>query len=294
MTTPTTLGDPASLSAVRTSEPSPRAQAETARTARAAILTEVDDHLVAVHSPQSFEADQYRILRHFLDQDSGGAKRQVLAVTSPTAGDGKTTTAVNLAVTLAQSPGARVVLIDADLRRPFVATSLGLDDRRGPGLAATALDPKLELEQLVRPTPFNVDVVPAGPSTPSAYRLFDSARVGQLLDQARRRYDHVLVDTPPVLLVPDCRLMSQWVDGFMVVVAAHRTPRKLLVDGLGALEEGKVLGVVFNADDRPLSGYFGRYEGYYGYHQPHSESGRRSGWRWPWRRPAQERTQGWW
>jgi len=102
----------------------------------------------------------------------------------------------------------------------------------------------------------------------------------------------VVVDTPPVLLVPDCRLMSQWVDGFIVVVAAHRTPRKLLADGLSALEEEKLLGIVFNADDRPLSGYFGRYQGYYGYHQRHSGSGRR--WRWPWRRPARERTQGWW
>ena len=283
--------DPDSLSAVSTSDDS---QAETGTTEGDAVNPHLDDHLIAVLSPQSFEADQYRILRHFLDQHSGGAKKQVLGVTSPTAGDGKTTTAVNLAVTLAQSPGARVVLIDADLRRPFVATSLGLDDRRAPGLAATALDPKLELEDLVRPTPFNLDVVPAGPSTPSAYRLFDSARVGQLLDQARRRYDHVVVDTPPVLLVPDCRLMSQWLDGFIVVVAAHRTPRKLLADGLSALDEAKVLGIVFNADDRPLSGYFGRYQGYYGYHQGHSENGGRSGWRWPWRRAARERKQGWW
>jgi capsular exopolysaccharide synthesis family protein len=290
--TPTTLDDP--LTVVRARRDAPHAQAEMGMTAAEALNPDIDDHLVAVLSPQSFEADQYRILRHFLDQHRGGPKRQVLGITSPTAGDGKTTTAVNLAVTLAQSPGARVVLIDADLRRPFVATSLGLDDRRGPGLAATALDPKLELEQLVRPTPFNVDVVPAGPSTPSAYRLFDSARVGQLLDQARRQYDHVVVDTPPVLLVPDCRLMSQWVDGFIVVVAAHRTPRKLLADGLSALEAEKLLGIVFNADDRPLSGYFGRYQGYYGYHQRHSERGRRSRWRWPWRRPARERTQAWW
>ena len=294
MTTQTFLDDPVSLREVRETEDPPRAQAELGTTARGAVPPDIDEHLIAVHSPQSFEADQYRILRHFLDQHGGGAKRQVLGVTSPTAGDGKTTTAVNLAVTLAQSPGARVVLIDADLRRPFVATSLGLDEYSGPGLAATALDPKLELPQLVRRTPFNVDVVPAGPSTPSAYRLFDSARVGQLLDQARGRYDHVVVDTPPVLLVPDCRLMSQWVDGFIVVVAAHRTPRKLLADGLSALDEEKLLGIVFNADDRPLSGYFGRYEGYYGYHQRHSEGGRGNRWRWPWRRTPRGSKQGWW
>ena len=294
MTTPTIFDDPASLRDVREPEVPSRAQAELGMTARGAVPPDIDEHLIAVHSPQSFEADQYRILRHFLDQHGGVAKRQVLGVTSPTAGDGKTTTAVNLAVTLAQSPGARVVLIDADLRRPFVATSLGLDEHRGPGLAATALDPKLELPQLVRRTPFNVDVVPAGPSTPSAYRLFDSARVGQLLDQARGRYDHVVVDTPPVLLVPDCRLMSQWVDGFIVVVAAHRTPRKLLADGLSALDEEKLLGIVFNADDRPLSGYFGRYEGYYGYHQRHGEGERGNRWRWPWRRTPRGRKQGWW
>src|SRR5258708_33397023 len=83
MTTPTILDDPASLATVRASEQSPRAQAETARTPRAAVLTDVDDHLVAVHSPQSFEADQYRILRHFLDQHGGGPKRPAPAPRAP-------------------------------------------------------------------------------------------------------------------------------------------------------------------------------------------------------------------
>jgi capsular exopolysaccharide synthesis family protein len=254
---------------------------------------QVDDHIVTVLSPQSYEADQYRILRHFLEQ-RGGDQRQVLGVTSPTAGDGKTTTAVNLAVTLAQTPGARVLLIDADLRRPFVATCLGMADSPGPGLAAAALDSRIELDRLVRTTPFNIDVVLAGPSTPNAYRFFDSARIPQLLEQARERYDHIVLDTPPVLLVPDCRLMSQWVDGFLIIVAAHRTPRKLLADALGAIDEEKLLGVVFNGDDRPLSGYFGRYQGYYGYQQRHAAK-ERGGW-WPlsWRRPTRKGTQGWW
>src|SRR5947208_1368994 len=69
---------------------------------------------------------------------------------------------------------------------------------------------------------------------------------------------------PPVLLVPDCRLMSQWIDGFLLVVAAHRTPRKLLGEALSAMDEAKVLGIVFNGDDRPLSGYYGGdYRSYY-------------------------------
>jgi len=266
---------------------------EVAAGRRGGSAPQVDDHIVTVLSPQSYEADQYRILRHFLEQSGSAARRQVLGVTSPTAGDGKTTTAANLAITLAQTPGARVLLIDADLRRPFVATSLGLDETFGPGLAAAAIDSRLELDQLVRPTPFHIDVVVAGPSTPNAYRLFDSVRVPQLLDQARQRYDHIVVDTPPTLLVPDCRLMSRWVDGFLLIVAAHRTPRKLLADALAAIDEEKVVGVVFNGDDRPLSGYFGRYQGYYGYHQRHGAEKRAGGW-WPWRRPANKESQRWW
>jgi len=172
-----------------------------------------------------------------------------------------------------------------------VAGSLALERSGGPGLAATALDPHLELDDVVRPTPFGFDVVPAGAPAPNACRLFDSPRFGQLLDQARRKYDTVVLDTPPVLLVPDCRLMSQWVDGFLFVVSAHRTPRTLLRDGLDALDPQKVLGIVFNADERPLGGYLGRYQGYYGYHdQPARE---RRWWHFPWRRADQGRSRAW-
>jgi capsular exopolysaccharide synthesis family protein len=261
---------------------------ETGTATDAPVLPVLDEHLVSVVSPYSYEADQYRILRHFLEQGNGEVRRKVLGITSPTAGDGKTTTAVNLAVTLAQLPGSRVLLIDGDVRRPFVATRLGLDRDRRPGLTATALDPHLELEGMVRRTPFNLDVVPAGAPTTNAYRVFDSARVGQLLEQARCTYDHVVLDTPPVLLVPDCRFMSQWVDGFLIVVAAHRTPRKLVADALSAVGQDKALGIVFNGDDRPLSGHFGRYRGYYGYYQKPANPPR-SWWRFPWHRAAQER-----
>jgi capsular exopolysaccharide synthesis family protein len=291
MTTPTTLFDPSRLDATGMQEHSSRSDGEGG--ARAGFVDpEVGEHVITVTSPRSFEADQYRILRHFLAQ-SGPATMKVLGVTSPAAGDGKTTTAVNLAITLAQSAGARVLLIDADLRRPFVGTSLGLDESGGPGLAATALDPSLELDQIVTRTPFNLDVVVAGPSTPNAYRLFDSPRVGKLLEQARGQYDHVVLDTPPVLLVPDCRLMSQWVDGFLVVVSAHRTPRKLVADAVGAIDQEKVLGVVFNGDDRPLSGYFSRYQGYYGYHE-RAAAPRGIQWRMPWNRGTRKSTSSWW
>jgi len=230
-----------------------------------AAALRVDERLVSVRSPNSFEADQYRVLCHFLTRTAEGARRSVIAVSSPAAGEGKTTTAVNLAATLAQSPGTRVLLVDMDLRRPCVASSLGLVRSAGPGLTGAVLDERLDLATVVRTTPFNLSILPAGTSPPNAYQILESPRVGELLEEARGSYDHVILDTPPLLLVPDCKLLSQWVDGFVIVVAAGRTPRKLLAETLGAMDPAKLKGIVFNGDDRPLGGYYkSYYTGYYG------------------------------
>jgi capsular exopolysaccharide synthesis family protein len=248
----------------------------------AAGATGVDEHLVSLRAPDSFEADQYRVLRHFLQGAPETDRLRVLAISSPAAGEGKTTTAVNLAVTLAQSPGARVLLVDTDLRRPCVAQSLGLDPAAGPGLAGALRDERLDLPAVVRVTGFGLSVLLAGPLHGNPYPLLESPRLGRLIDEARAAYDYVLLDTPPLLLVPDCRLLSQWVDGFLLVVAARRTPRKLLAETLGITDAGKLLGIVFNGDERPLSGYGkGYYAGYYG-----EPSRPRGGWLSRWRRPA--------
>ena len=236
---------------------------------------EMEDHLVCLLSPQSFEADQYRVLGQFLGEARVGRPLKVLAITSPAAGDGKTTTAINLAATLAQASGSRVLLVDTDLRRPLVAGNLGLAPG-GLGLAEAAVDERIELSQVVRSTPYNLAVLPAGAPPANPYQVLESPRVGRLLEEARDAYDCVVLDTPPVLLVPDCKLMSQWIDGFLLVVAAHRTPRKLLGEALSALDESKVLGIVFNGDDRPLAGSYGKYYGGY-YHERSGGGGRGAG-----------------
>jgi capsular exopolysaccharide synthesis family protein len=241
---------------------SPAPSLSTPRRGEPAPPVEVEDHLASLLAPRSFEADQYRVLRQFLTEARMSRPLKVLAVTSPAAGDGKTTTAINLAATLAQTPGSRVLLVDTDLRRPLVGSNLGFDPKT-PGLAEAAADERLRLSELAQATPYNLTVLPAGVPPRNAYQALESARVGEVLEEARGAYDYVLLDTPPVLLVPDCKLMSQWIDGFLLVVAAHRTPRKLLGEALSALDEAKLLGIVFNGDDRPLSGYYGKYYGYY-------------------------------
>jgi capsular exopolysaccharide synthesis family protein len=181
-------------------------------------------------------------------------------VSSPAAGDGKTTTAINLAGALAQDPGARVLLVDADLRQSAIPERLGLDGREGPGLVDAILDPELALDDMVRHCPpFNLWLVAAGHRPGMPYELLASPRLGELLEAARRRFDYVVLDSPPLVLFPDCRLMGAWVDAFLVVVAAHRTPRRLLEEALTAVDPAKLLGLVFNADDRPLVGRYYRY-----------------------------------
>jgi capsular exopolysaccharide synthesis family protein len=241
----------------------------------AADRQEIPGQLVSFVAPGSFAADQYRSLRHVIERLQKEEGLRVLAVTSPTPGDGKTVTTLNLAGALAQASGARILLIDADLRRPSVANYLPFDRTRLRGLVDAIVDPDASLGRFARRFDhLNLSVLPAGVVESGTYELLTSPRLEVLLAEARTEYDYVLIDTPPLVPVPDSRLIGRWVDGFVVVVAAHKTPRRLLGEGLNLLDPAKVLGLVFNFDSRPLSSYHGYY-GYGGYAQP----GRRRWWR---------------
>lgn len=220
----------------------------------------IDGHLVSLLAPTAFETEQYRNLRTFLEEKRTG-QGYVVAVSSAAVGDGKTTTAINLAAVLAEDESARVLLADADLRNPSVARRLGIDESRSHGLVGALRSPALSLKEVVttRP-PFLLSILPAGRSVTSPYEMLKSPRFGELLDEARRNFDYVVLDTPPVVSLSDCRLIGNWVDGFLIVVSAHRTPRKLVEEALNVLEPSKVVGFVFNNDSRSWAAY-----GYYHY-----------------------------
>jgi len=218
------------------------------------ISEELDEHLVSLLAPSSFEAEQYRALRHLIEQRHKSTELAVIAISSPGAADGKTTTAINLAGALAQAPDARVLLIDGDLRGAAMAGRLGLHDTGGPGLVDVILNPRLSLADVVNTRPhLNLSVVTAGRAPATPYEVLKSPRLGELLAEARRRFDYIVLDTPPLVSVPDCRVIGKWVDGFLIVVTAHRTARRLLEEALKVTEPAKVLGLVFNGDDRHLS-----------------------------------------
>src|SRR3954471_18855797 len=130
-----------------------RAGRDEARPASASAPSALDDHLVSLLAPASFAAEQYRTLRHMIEQAKRATGLSVVAISSPDAGDGKTTTAINLAGTLAQASGARVVLGDLDLRRPCVGARLGLRVAESRGLVAAILDRDLGLADVTMPVP---------------------------------------------------------------------------------------------------------------------------------------------
>jgi capsular exopolysaccharide synthesis family protein len=229
-----------------------------------------DKRLVSLTAPASLEAEQYQNLRLKLQKLKAARDIRMIAMTSPTSGDGKTLSAINLAGALARgsiaqtaAPGPGVLLVEADLRRPAVAAQLGIAEH-ATGLADIVIDPKASLTDAVQELESGFSVIPAGTPSLPIHLIIESPRMQQLLAEARARYDFVIVDTPPFVPVSDSRLLAQWVDGVILVVAAHKTPRKLLEETLNLLDGSTVLGILFNRDDRPFFGYRRHYyRGYY-------------------------------
>jgi capsular exopolysaccharide synthesis family protein len=233
----------------------------------------LDPHLVSLLNPTSFEAEQYRTLRYLVEQKKQESGSYVVTVSSPTAGDGKTTTAINLAGALAQGQGVRVLLVDADLRLPSVGRALGLP-RSSDGLVGAILDRQCTLADVTQPfTPFNLDVLLAGPPQALPYEILKSERLGELLAEARRSYDYIILDVPPFVPFPDGRLLARWSDGFLVVVSAHKTSRMLLSDVLNVIDAEKMLGFVFNNDNQSLAKYYEPYKKYYSSFAPQKRRG---------------------
>jgi capsular exopolysaccharide synthesis family protein len=224
--------------------------------------TVVSEPGVRLAPPGTFAAEQYQNLRLKIERLQQARGVRVIAVTSPATNDGKTLTSINLAAALTRGPATRVLLIDADLRRPSVASQLALSGEEGPGLAAALGDGETRLPDVARPVD-GVDgltVVPAGVASSHVHELLRSPRFEQLLQEARGAYDFVVLDTPPLVPVCDAAVMSRFVDGMLVVVAAHETTRKQLGEALSLLDEAKTLGLVFNGDARPRAS---KYDAYY-------------------------------
>lgn len=222
------------------------------------MATRIDPRLVSLTAPHTFAAERYQGLRLRLEVLRADTGLRAVAISSPGSGDGKTLTSINLAGVLARESDARILLIDADLRRSSVSTQLGLD-RNAAGLADLIVNSRMPLAELVRrPEMCGFDVLQSGSSSRSVHKLFRDERLGQILADARAAYDFVLLDTPPLVPVFDAAVLARQVDGVILVVAAEKTPRQLLGAALDQLDPSKVVGIVFNNDTSPLFSYSNR------------------------------------
>lgn len=221
---------------------------------------EVDAHLVSLFAPTTFEAEQYRALCCNLEQLHTNTGLAVVAVSSPTPGDGKSTSAINIAGTLAGLPGTKTLLIDMDYRRPSIGRQLGLRQGKSPGLADVLINSALALCDVTKKCgKTSLHVIAISQIVKDPQQILKAQRLGDIFEEVRRDYDYVILDMPPLVPFPDCRMIEKWVDAFLLVVAAHKTPRTLLKEALQEISPNKLAGMLFNHDDQPLSSYYAYY-----------------------------------
>ncbi|MET0933762.1 MAG: polysaccharide biosynthesis tyrosine autokinase [Mycetocola sp.] len=207
--------------------------------------TKGDKRPIVVRAPNSAQAEEFRRIRSSLRFASASHDIRSVAVTSSIPGEGKSTVSTNLALTLAET-GARVVIVDADLRRPSVADVLSVEPY--VGLTNVLVD-KISVEEVVhqwgRTT---LDVLAAGEVPPNPAELLASTRMKDLIASLSRLYDFVIVDTAPVLSVADATVIAQQVDATIMVVDSRSVRRAQLMQSVAALERAgaHVAGVVLN------------------------------------------------
>jgi polysaccharide biosynthesis transport protein len=255
-----------------------RTAREGLNTKRLALATSKEAvELVTQTRPNSQMAESYRALRTSLLLTNLGAPPKVIIVTSALPQEGKSTTSISCANVLAQK-GTRVLLIDADLRRPSIHKTLGMGPRSG---LSNVLTGSATLEQTITRVPSlpNVFVLPAGTPPPNPAELLASPQMRDLLEELRGQYDHIVIDTPPTLSVTDAVVLSPRADAIVLVIRSGQTTKQALRRARDLLMQvnAKVSGVLLNAVDLSSPDYYyyyeyqGRYSQYYRDSEPHDD-----------------------
>jgi len=245
----------------------------------AADLHRVESRMITRFSPRSPISEAYRSLRtniQFADVDK---PKRVMLMTSTTSKEGKSTTAVNLAVTLAQM-GSRVILIDSDLRRPSLHNFFSMDKTYG---VTNVLIGSLSFDDVIKHTEVeNLDVITSGDIPPNPAELVSSENMKKFIETARSRYDYVILDSPPVIAVTDAAVLSTRVDGTILVVSSGTVSRREVQRAVTLLQNvaAPILGVVVNSlDIKKIYGsyyyYFHYYQYYYYYGSDPSKRGKK-------------------
>lgn len=221
-------------------------------------------YLVTLNDPNSPVAEEYRKLKSILvKMTSGDDFKNTLMVTSSIPGEGKSITALNLAISLAQEYDHTVLLVDADMRRPSVHRYLNIERTKG---VAECLMGEADLSEAIIPTGIGrLSVVTVGSVPPNPVELMSSNRMKDLLEEIKSRYHdrYIIFDTPPLLPFAETLALAHLVDGVVFVVKEQLATEANVKDALDALNGCDVLGIVYN--DASISHNVERYYSYRGY-----------------------------
>jgi capsular exopolysaccharide synthesis family protein len=211
---------------------------------RAVAGARLDRRLLAAMAADSLAAEQYRALRTRIFHADSGAAVHVVLITSPGRGDGKTLTASNLGLTMAQDYQRRICVVDADLRHPQLQRLFGLPD--GPGLSDVLAGEATLEEALVTVEDHQITILPAGRAPARPAELLGTTAMRRTLETLRSQFDRVVVDAPATTPLADVGILTPLVDSVLLVVRSGTTSKPAIHDAVAALDASKLLGVVLN------------------------------------------------
>jgi capsular exopolysaccharide synthesis family protein len=220
----------------------------------------VEPHLVAITQPRSGHAERYRSLRTRVLHAGERRKMQAFVVTSAGVMEGKTLTAINLSWLLAQTDGVSALLIDGDLRNPCAANYLGLD--APAGLSEVLAGEATLAESVVRLEPAGLHLLPGGSARDDVAELLSGPKFSAVLREARRMFDYIIIDAPPLGIFTDATLLISRADSALIVARANKTRYGSLEKLLEPLPRERLLGVILNGSDEQLNEqnyYYRRY-----------------------------------
>ncbi len=231
--------------------------------------------LIAQHNPKSPASEAYRMIRTNLEYAGVTGSKKVILITSALAGEGKTTTLTNLAVTLAHS-GLKILVVDADLRRPSIHKVFHI--RKSPGLTNYLVKDIPVGDIIQKNTPLDqLHYMAAGANPPLASELLASQKMIDLLQQCRDEYDYILVDSPPLLSVTDASILATRVDGTILCIAQGKTNVEAVKAAKRSLDKvnASVLGAVLTKAEFTKGIYAYHY---YDYQYMEDEEHRKRNW----------------
>jgi capsular exopolysaccharide synthesis family protein len=204
----------------------------------------LDRRLLAAIAADSLAAEQYRALRTRIFHADNGAAVHVVLITSPGQGDGKTLTASNLGLTMAQDYQRRICVVDADLRHPQLQRLFGLPD--GPGLSDVLAGEATLEEALVAVEDHQITILPAGRTPVRPAELLGTTAMRRTIETLRSQFDRVVVDAPATTPLADVGILTPLVDSVLLVVRSGTTRKPAIHDAVAAIDRSKLLGVVLN------------------------------------------------